>query len=615
MLQTARDFADAAWRAGMRPEPQLTVSEWADRHRMLPGTSAEPGRWRTERTPYLRPIMDALSVSSPIERVVIMKGAQTGGTEVGLNFLGYVIANAPGLAMLVMPSIDMVRRNTRTRIDPLIEATPELARRVVPAKSREPGNTATHKKFIGGELVMTGANAAASLRSTPARFLFLDEIDAFPLDVEGEGDPVALAIQRTVTFRGRRKILMVSTPTVKSFSRIEAAYAESDQQRFFVACQHCGEFFVVTWETIKWPKGEPHAAACVCPGCGGVHEERDKPALLAGGEMRPTAKGDGRTAGFHLPALLSPFETWAEIALEHGRVRHDPPRLKAWVNTKLGECWEEAAAQEVQATSLSGRVENWSGTMPAGVVAVTAGIDVQDTWLAVEIVGWGAGEESWSLDWQRLFGDPTGPDLWSELAALLATGFAHVRAVPDLPILAACIDSGGSHTARVLEWATRNHSRRVFAIKGANRPGTPAWPRKPTYARKGKQPLYVIGVDALKEAVFARLAKADAGPGYCHFPLGREPAFFAELVAEKPFTRYNKGRPIREWRKRANDRNEAFDCRVYAMAALEALKLSGLSLEREAARIAAAPVKGTKPAAPTTQKAQPTVIRSEWMRR
>jgi phage terminase large subunit GpA-like protein len=604
----ARVITDEAWRAGLRPEPQMLVSEWADTYRRLPSTSAEPGRWRTDRTPYLREIMDALSVSSPIERVAIIKGAQTGGTEAGLNFLGYIICNSPGLAMLVMPSVDMVRRNTRTRIDPYFEIVPEIAQRVVPAKSREPGNTATHKKFIGGELVMTGANAAASLRSTPARFLVLDEIDAFPLDVEGEGDPIALAVQRTVTYRGRRKILMISTPTIKGFSRIEAAYLESDQRRFFVPCQTCGEPFVITWSTIQWEKDRPETAVCVCPECGGVHEERDKPAMLRGGAWKATAPGNGRTAGFHLPALLSPFETWGEIAWEHTRVKADPSRLKSWVNTKLGETWEEKAAQDVDSGALSRRVERWGAEVPAEVAAITVGIDTQDTWLALEVVGWGAGEESWSLDWIRLHGDPTAPELWAELDAILSRNWSH-PITGTMSIAAACQDSGGHFTARVLDFTTPRHHRRVYAIKGGTRAGLAAWPHRPSMSKHGKRPVYVIGADTLKEIVFTRLAKPDPGPGFVHIPEGREAAWFSEMTAEKPFTKYSKGRAIREWRKRASERNEAFDCRVYAAAALESLKSSGFDLDEEAARIAAL----TAPEQTAAQPRKAPVIRSRFM--
>jgi len=297
---------DVAWQRGIRPEPQIRVSTWADQNRLLPPTSAEPGRWRTSRTPYLREVMDALSSSSHYERVVLMKGAQVGGTEAGLCWIGYIIQNAPGIAMLVQPSLDMVRRNTAVRIDPMIEAMPVLRDLVSPPRSKDAGNSLFRKSFPGGQLVMTGANSAIGLRSTPVRYLFLDEVDGYPADAGGEGDPVALAVQRTATFKGRRKIYMVSTPTLKNHSRIEAAYLESDQRKFFVPCLHCGDMAPITWARIQWPDKQRREAYLICEKCGGIHFEHDKPKLLSQGEWRKTAEGDGRTAGFHLSALDSP---------------------------------------------------------------------------------------------------------------------------------------------------------------------------------------------------------------------------------------------------------------------------------------------------------------------
>jgi hypothetical protein len=406
---------DLAWRRGIRPEPPIPVSDWADRHRILPPTSAEPGRWRTDRTPYLRDVMDALSTASPYERVVLMKGAQTGGSEAGLNWLGYIIQNAPGIAMLVMPSLDMVRRNTTVRIDPLIEATPALRELVAAPRSRDAGNSLFRKSFPGGQLVMTGANSAVGLRSTPVRYLFLDEVDGYPGDADGEGDPVDLAIQRTATFRGRRKIYMVSTPTLKGHSRIEAAFEHSDRRFYHVPCLHCGDMAPITWARIRWPEGRRDQAHLVCAACGGVHHEHEKPRLLAAGEWRATAEGDGRTAGFHLSALYSPWETWAEIAAEHGRVRKDPARLQVWVNTKLGESWEDQAGDTVPADPLMARREDWGEALPAAVAVLTAGVDVQGDRIEVQILGWGRDEEAWVIDYRVLWGDPSGPRLWSDL--------------------------------------------------------------------------------------------------------------------------------------------------------------------------------------------------------
>src|SRR5919108_6244665 len=216
-------------------------SNRADRYRVLSQRAAsEPGRWRTERTPYLREIMDCLSPTSPVERIVFMKGAQVGGTECGNNWIGYVIHQAPGPMMAIQPTVEMAKRNSKQRIDPLIEESEVLRKRVSDPRSRDSGNTILSKEFPGGVLVMTGANSAVGLRSMAARYLFLDEVDAYPGDVEGEGDPIKLALARTRTF-ARRKVFLVSTPKITGMSRIEKAYEESDRRQYWVPCPVCRE--------------------------------------------------------------------------------------------------------------------------------------------------------------------------------------------------------------------------------------------------------------------------------------------------------------------------------------------------------------------------------------
>jgi phage terminase large subunit GpA-like protein len=613
--ETAQAVVDAAWRKGIRPEPPIPVSEWAERHRILPPTSAEPGRWRTDRTPYLRAVMDALSTASPWERVVLMKGAQTGGTEAGLNWLGYIIHNAPGIAMLVQPSLDMVRRNTSVRIDPLIDSTPVLAELVASAKSRDAGNSLFRKSFPGGQLVMTGANSAAGLRSTPVRYLFLDEVDGYPGDSDGEGDPVDLAIQRTATFRGRRRIYMVSTPTLKGHSRIEAAFLESDQRYFHVPCLHCGDMAPITWARIRWPEGRRAEAYLFCESCGGIHQEHDKPALLSAGEWRPTAPGDGRTAGFHLSALYSPWETWAEIAQEHGRVKSDPPRLQVWTNTKLGETWEDMAGDTLPADPLMARREDWGHRLPDTVAVLTAGVDVQGDRLEAQVIGWGADEEAWVIDTRVLWGDPSGPRLWADLDAYLETTFTHARAVADLPIRAVCIDTGGHHTKMAYEFCRTRLARRIWAIKGRGGPGVPVWPRRPTRVR-GKVPLFIVGVDAVKDALYARLRLTEPGPGAVHFGKALDADYFRQLTAERVVTRFDKGRPVRSWQmKRDGERNEALDTFVYATAALHGLVAMGLRLNDEATGMAGAAKREAQTMYGAESASRPvlTPIRSRWM--
>lgn len=590
-MRATADWADRIWRRGIAPEPHLTVSSWADRHRMLPTLSAEPGRWRTSRTPYLQEVMDCLSVSSPIERVVFMKGSQLGGTEAGLNWVGYVIAHAPGLMLMVQPSIDMVRRNTATRIDPLLETTPILREKVAPARSRDSGNSTNRKKFPGGMLVMTGANSAVGLRSTPARYLFLDEVDAFPHDADGEGDPVALAVQRTVTFRGRRKIFLVSTPTIKGFSRIETAYEESDQRRLFVPCPECGQFQQITWSHIRWPEGDRGQAYMVCEHCGGVIEEHQKPSLLAKGQWHATAVGDGKTAGFHLSTLYSPFESWGDIAVEYGQAHKEPPRLKTWTNTKLGESWEDWAAAPADTSVLLSRREIWGEELPAEVVVLTAGVDVQADRLELQVIGWGRDQESWSVGYRVIWGDPTQPAVWTELDNALMERWPHERTIGDLTIRAAAIDSG-HHTATVYDFCRTRLARRIWAIKGRAGAGVPAWPRRPSRPKRGNVQLFIVGVDTLKDALAARLKIDEPGAGFVHFSVDRDEGYFEQLTAERAVTRYRMGRPERVWMlQKADARNEALDTFVYAHAALHGLAAAGLNLNLEAKRMKTLPLK------------------------
>jgi phage terminase large subunit GpA-like protein len=363
---SAPDLVARAWALGWKPEPRLTVSQWADEHRMLSSkASAEPGRWDTARTPYLREIMDTLSATHPCQRVVYMKGAQVGGTECGNNWIGYVIHHAPSPTLVVQPTVEVAKRFSKQRIAPMIEATPALRERVAEVRSRDSGNTTFMKEFEGGQLIMTGANSGAGLRSMPIRNLFMDEVDEYPGDVDGQGDPVALAEKRATTF-GRRKVLLVSTPTIKGLSRIEREYLASDQRRFFVPCPECGHCDWMRWENIRWTEGDPGSARLACTGCGTLLEERHKPEMLGRGEWRPTAAGDGRTAGFHLSSLYSPlgWKSWVQCVAEFLQAKDDPSRLKTWVNTVLGETWEErgdSVEPEGAGRAVPGRGPQWRG--------------------------------------------------------------------------------------------------------------------------------------------------------------------------------------------------------------------------------------------------------------
>jgi phage terminase large subunit GpA-like protein len=569
-----------AWREGflegLRPEQPLTVSEWADQYRKLSSkASAEPGPWRTDRTPYLREPMDCLSSESPVQRVVMMFAAQTGKTEAGSNWLGYVIDHAPGPMLCVQPTIEMAKRLSKQRLESMITETPVLAAKIAPARSRDSGNTMFSKEFSGGIMLMAGANSATGLRSAPCRYLFCDEVDAFPADVDGEGDPVSLAERRTTTF-ARRKILLTSTPTVKDFSRIEAEYERSDQRRFYVPCPSCGAMEWMKWGQLKWADGRPETAQYQCEHCGERFAEMHKPAMLRGGEWRATAPSNGRTAGFHLSGLYSPLGwcSWEQLVDDFLRAKGDAPALKSFVNTRLAETWEEDYAAKVSADGLMARRLNYApAACPDGVVLLTAGVDVQDNRLAVSVWGWGEGETGWLIWHQELMGDPTQTEVWGQLDQVLATEWS-TESKRGLKIAQMAIDSGGHCTHEVYRYVRDRVGQGVLAIKGSSRRNSPAVGKgsKQDVNWRGKVikrgvTLYQLGTDTIKTTLFGRLRHNETTGGL-NFGLAADDEYFRQLTSERQALRYHRGFPIREWVKKAGDRNEALDCAVYGYAAM-----------------------------------------------
>ena len=572
----------STWRTalmeGLRPEQPLTVSEWADKHRRLSSkASAEPGPWRTNRTPYLREPMDCLSSTSSVQRVVMMFAAQTGKTEAGANWLGYVIDHAPGPMLLVQPTVEMAKRLSKQRLESLITETPVLAEKIAPSRSRDSGNTMFAKDFPGGMMLLTGSNSATGLRSTPCRYIFCDEIDAFPNDVDGEGDPVSLAEKRATTF-ARRKILLTSTPTVKDFSRIEAEYERSDQRRFYVPCPCCSVMQWLKWPQLKWENNEPATAAYECEVCHERFAEIHKPAMLRKGEWRATAPSNGKTAGFQLSGLYSPLGwlSWADMVDDFLRAKTDAPMLKSFVNTRLAETWEEDFASKVSADGLLERCEHYQAAMvPEGGLALTVGVDVQDNRLAISVWAWGREEEGWLLDHQEIYGDPSRQELWKQLDEVVLREWPHAVGPAMRPDVVA-IDSGGHFTAEVYQYARERARQGVVAIKGQSQRGKPPIGKgsKVDVNHQGRTlkrgaVVYMVGGDTVKTTLFGRLKHSEQGAGFLHFHMGTTGEYFEQLTAEKQVLRYNRGGfPTREWVKKPSARNEALDCLVYAYAAM-----------------------------------------------
>lgn len=575
------DVVVETYRDAVRPEPDLKVSEWAEAYRVLDqSTSAEPGPWRTARTPYLREIMDSLSPSDPCEEVVFQKGTQVGGTEGGNNWTGFVIHHAPGPMMYVQPTVETAKAYSKTRIAPMIEKVPVLGERIRPARSRDSGNTLFQKDFPGGFLRITGANSAVGLRSLPIRYLFLDEVDGYPDDVDGEGDPVELARKRTDTFARNRKILIVSTPTVKGLSRIERAMDHSDQRRYFVPCPSCRAEQPITWGKLRWDRADdgehlPATVRMICEACEAEIPETRKDWMLARGKWVATAKGNGRTRGYHLSALYSPLGwfSWTEaVEAFLSAKKEGVESLKTWTNTVLAETWEEKG-ETVEPESLFSRREAYEADVPEGVLVLTAGVDVQDDRLELEVVGWGLGKESWSIDYAVLYGDPETSDVWDRLDDQLRRPFFDAEG-QAFTIKAAGVDSG-NWTDIVYRFCAPRESRMIYAMKGEAGPGKPiARPAKRKHGKKRRPVnLFLLGVDEAKTLLYAQLRQDRPGAGYCHFPIAEEydRDHFDQLTAEKRVLRYVKGHPRPEWILPGGKRNEALDCRVLAMGALELL--------------------------------------------
>lgn len=569
---------------GIRPDAVLTVSEWADKHRKLPKkSSAEPGPWRTDRTPYLREIMDAFSSRSDVEEIVLMKAAQIGGTEVLLNCLGYIIDHAPGPTMLVWPTVDTAKRGSRQRVGPLTTDTPTIAEKIAPAKSRDEANTVLEKTFPGGHLVITGANSAVGLRSMPAQYVLMDEIDGWPVDVDEEGSPIKLLEVRQRTF-SRRKRLKISTPTLAGRSAIESAHDRGDARRYFVPCPICGvfqelEFSRLTWSKLGLP---PSAAVYECSACGDYIRNHQKTGMLAAGEWRATkpGRGGGKIRSYHLNALYSPvgWLSWGEIAVEFVDVEKDPEKLRVFINTVLGQVWT-SKGEAPEWSALYNRRDTYAiGSVPMGALVITCGVDVQKDRVVYEVVGWGRGKRSWSIDSGEIPGNPEdlerGP--WGELERLAARLFPHDAGI-EMPIRLLAIDSG-SFTQSVYTWARRPHATQVIAIKGfdygAAIIGSPRPVEITISGKKRKRGGRVwpvsTGIAKTEFYGFLRLERkpGQSDPaGFVRFPeYGEE--WFRQITAEQLTAKKTKRGYVRlEWSILPGRQNHALDCRVYARAA------------------------------------------------
>lgn len=511
--------------------------------------------------------MDACS-DPEIREVVVMAGAQLGKSEAILNIIGYHIENDPSPILVLQPTVEMAQSFSKDRVaNGLIRSTPCLRDKVRDPRARDSGNTTLHKVFPGGALTLVGANSPAGLASRPIRLVLCDEVDRYPSSAGSEGDPIQLARKRANTF-WNRKIVMVSTPTNKGASRIEEAFEESDQRHYYVPCKHCHHEQKMIWQNVRWEDGNPDSAAYACSHCGVLWTDSDRRWAIRNGRWFAEQEFKG-VAGFYINGLYSPWTPLADGVRDFLSMKKNPEQLRVWTNTYLGESWEDEGEQ-VDDFSLYERREDFKAAIPEEVVFLTAGVDVQDNRLEASIIGWARDQESYVIDHKVMYGDPSTPQLWTQLDSLVGKTYETYDG-RQMAIRATCIDSGGHFTNSVYQYAKKNAGKRVFAIKGVGGEGRPIAGR-PTKNNVVRCPLFPIGVDTVKDLLFARMRIEEAGPGYIHFNEHLDDEYFRQLTAEKIVTRFHRGFKKRVFQK-VRARNEALDCFVYAIGAFAILNI------------------------------------------
>jgi phage terminase large subunit GpA-like protein len=564
--QTALERVERAARAVLRPPPRLTVSEWADEYRRLsPESSAEPGRWRTDRAPYQRGIMDALA-DPTVREVVVMKSAQVGWTEILGNVVAYHIDRDPSPILVIQPTLEMAEAWSKDRLAPMVRDTPALKGKIADAKSRTAGNTLLHKTFPGGHITIAGANSPAGLASRPIRIVLCDEVDRYPPSAGTEGDPISLARKRSTTF-WNRKILLGSTPTVKGSSRIEVAFDGSDKRYFLVPCPHCQTEDRLQWDNVKWPENAPKDAFYACSHCGGVIDDAAKVRMLQSGRWQATSTSNG-VAGFHISELYSPWVRFGDTAAAFVEAKRSPETLQTWVNTSLGETWVERGEAPTHERVMGLRRDYQMRDVPDAVMTLTAGVDVQKNRLIYVVRGWARAMSSWLVDFGELWGDTDQPDVWGTLGELLGAEFG------GKPIRLMLIDSGFRPDMVYAFCRSHAHCR---PSKGYESLSAPVRMSKVDVTIRGQvikhgAALWRVDTGYFKSLIHGRIDWPEDQPGAWHLPSDVPDDYARQLVAESKITLPN-GKSV--W-KRHDRENHALDCEVYASAAAKILGIDRL---------------------------------------
>lgn len=579
--------------AALRPPPHLDLAEWVESTVRLPSTvAAQSGRMTL--MPWQREV--ALSIGNPrVERVSILKSARVGATQLMVAGIGHFALNDPASQLVVMPSESDCKMLLTSIIEPTFSASPALRNALTENISGR--DTMLSRHYPGGSLALVSGASPKNLRARTARVLWLDEVDGLDVSAGDEGDPVALAIRRTMTYGTSRKIIMASTPVDEATSRIARAYDEGDCRVWELPCPHCGEFHELTWSMIQWPEGRPEDAYFACPSCGAITEETGKPAMIEAGRWRatkPEVKGHHSYRLNTFGASILPTAAWGVLAVEFLAAKRDPALLKTWVNTVAGQVWRDDS-EGLDETDLMQRREPFGlDRIPPEVVVITGGADVQHDRVELATIGWTAEGAALVLDHAVFWGDPFGDDLWREVSDALGRTWQHPLG-GTLRYDAVLIDSAdGQTTEQVYNFTRGRAAQRVFPSKGVSGFREPPV-RAGNVAAKKWVRLQLVGVDGIKRRVMGMVTG-----GSFRFSDSLSESWFDQFTCERLRTRYSKGVPVLEWHRLGGRRAEVWDCCCYATAARS---LVGVNMETRQAEL-------SSPAAP---KKAPTVIRSRWL--
>ncbi|MEG2344198.1 MAG: terminase gpA endonuclease subunit [Acidaminococcaceae bacterium] len=567
----------------LAPISKITVSEWADKYRMLSSeASAEPGRWKTSRAPYQKAIMDACT-SPGIHKVVSKLASQTGKSDMMNNVIGRFAQVDPGPIMMIQPTIELAEDYSKSRIAPMIRDTKSLRKKFFDVKTKNSNNTILSKLYPGGRLIMCGANSPAGLASRPIRLLLCDEVDRFADSAGTEGDPVDLASKRTTTF-WNYVIWLSSTPGLKGHSRIDSEYMAGTQEVWMHECPMCHEYSLIVFEQMevdfKELKNEDGTKTVLvkkvmwhCPNCGYGFDEQTMRAQPQKYIMQNPAALKNGVRSFFVNCFTSPWLSWQTPIKEYLEAKGDPEREKVIVNTRFAESYE--VKSEFDENEYLQRRETYDAEIPTGVLMLTAAVDVQDNRLEYEICGWGFGEECWGIKKGLIIGVPDTKAVWDELDMILDAEYSHANGRKML-ITRTAIDTGGHYTQDVYKYCANNYRKQRIGIKGLGGDGIPLV-YKLGKAKDYNLPFLILGVDSGKQSIMQRLSIDQVGPKYFHFPLdaegikrGYDDPYFKGLLSEKQVARSVKGKIVMVWTNLAPDkRNEPLDLRVYNLAIMQ----------------------------------------------